>query len=86
MHTDLEALEVVCKYYTAQHGTEGLRQQKNKVRTLQRRIAKLEAENVNLRTANKSWQLACAQWRESYANVNVHVRNLVNAVRTEHWL
>ena len=86
MHTDLEALEVVCKHYKAMHGTECLRQQKNKVRALQRRVAKLEAENLVLKNANRRWQLACAQWRESYANVRVHVQNLVNVLHTQHWL
>ena len=86
MHTDLRALEVVCKHYTAEHGTECLRQQKNKVRALQRRVAKLESENLILKHANRRWQLACAQWRESYANVSVHVQNLINVLRTQHWL
>ena len=86
MHTDLQALEIVCKHYTAQHGTECLRQQKNKVRVLQRRVAKLEAENLILKNANKRWQQACAQWRESYANVSVHVHSLVSVLRTQHWL
>ena len=86
MHTDLQGLEIVCKHYTAQHGNDCLRQQKNKVRTLQRRVAKLEAENLILRNANTRWQQACAQWRESYANVSVHVQNLVNVLHTQHWL
>ena len=86
MHTDLQALEIVCKHYTAQHGTDCLRQQKNKVRALQRRVAKLEAENLILKNANRRWQQACAQWRESYANVSVHVQNLINVLHTQHWL
>ena len=86
MHTDVQALEIVCKHYTSQHGQECLRQQKNKVRTLQRRVAKLEAENLILRNTSKRWQQACAQWRERYANENVHLQNLVKALRTQIWL
>ena len=86
MHTDLEALEIVCKHYRTEHSSQCLRQQKNKVRCLQRRLAKIEAENLILRGANRQWQRACAQWRESYANVSVHVQNLVNVLRTQHWL
>ena len=48
MHTDLEALEVVCKHYKAMHGTECLRQQKNKVRQLQRKRMKAESDRARL--------------------------------------
>ena len=48
MHTDLQALEVVCKHYKAMHGTECLRQQKNKVRQLQRKLIKAEGDRTRL--------------------------------------
>ena len=86
MQRDLEALELVCKHYDACYGAEALRKEKNRVRALQRRLAKLEAETLVLKGANRRWQLACQQWRESYANVSVHVQNLVNVLHTQHWL
>ena len=86
MQRDLEALEIVCKHYDACYGSIPLRKEKNKVRTLQRRLAKLEAENLVLKGANRRWQQACQQWRESYANVNVAARHLVNVLQTQHWL
>ena len=48
MHTDLQALEVVCKHYATEHGTECLRQQKNKTRQLQRRLARAEGDRTRL--------------------------------------
>ena len=48
MHTDLEALEIVCKHYRAMHGADCLRQQKNKVRALQRRLARAEGDRTQL--------------------------------------
>ena len=86
MQRDLEALEIVCKHYDAFYGSDALRREKNRVRALQRRLIKLEAENAVFKSANRRWREACQQWRESYANISVHVRNLDAALRTQHWL
>ena len=86
MQRDLEALEIVCKHYNACYGQDSLRKERNRIRALQRRLAKLEAENLVLKGANRRWQQACQQWRESYANVSVHTRSLVNVLQTQHWL
>ena len=86
MHTDLEALETVCKHYRTEHGSQCLRQQKNKVRCLQRRLAKAEAELQIAKDANHRWRQACAKWRQSYAEISVHVDNLMSALHTQHWL
>jgi len=86
MQRDLEALELVCKHYDACYSSEALRKEKNRVRALQRRMVKLEAENAVLKNANRRWREACQQWRESYANISVHVRNLDAALRTQHGL
>ena len=86
MQRDLEALELVCKHYDACYSSEALRKEKNKVRALQRRLFKLESENAVLKSANGRWREACAEWRQSYASVSVHVRNLDNVLRTQHWL
>ena len=86
MQRDLEALELVCKHYDACYSSDALRREKNRVRTLQRRLTKLEAENALSKGANRRWQQACQQWRESYANMSVHVRTLDAVLRTEQWL
>ena len=86
MQRDLEALELVCKYYDACYSSDALRKEKNRVRALQRRMVKLEAENAVLKHANSRWREACQQWRDSYSNISVHVRNLDAALRTQHWL
>ena len=86
MQHDLEALEIVCKHYNACHGNDALRKEKNRIRALQRRLAKLEAENLVLKGANRRWQAACQEWRLSYQNVNSAARNLVNVLQTQHWL
>ena len=86
MHTDIEALETVCTYYSTHHGCTALRQQKNKVRCLQRRLKKVETELQIAKDANHYWRQACVQWRESYAQISVCVRNLMNALHTQHWL
>ena len=86
MHTDLEALETVCKHYRTEHGSQCLRQQKNKVRCLQRRLAKAEAEIRDLKVASNRWKQACIQWRESYAEVSVHVLDLSRSLQAQHWL
>jgi len=56
MHTDLEALEVVCKYYSATHSSDALRQQKNKVRQLQRRLARSEGDRARLNSMVRQLQ------------------------------
>ena len=73
MQRDLEALELVCKHYDACYSSDALRREKNRVRALQRRLFKLEAENAVLKSANVRWREACREWRESYANVSCHV-------------
>ena len=86
MQRDLEALELVCTHYDACYASDALRKEKNRVRALQRRMKNLEAENAVLKSGNRRWREACQQWRESYANVSVHVRALESALRTQHWL
>ena len=86
MQRDLEALELVCKHYDAFYSKDALRKEKNRVRALQRRMLKLEAENAVLKNANSRWREACQQWRDSYSKISVHVRNLDAALRTQHWL
>ena len=86
MHTDLEALEIVCMHYRTEHGDECIKQQKNKVRRLQRRLAKAEAEIQELKVASSRWKQACIQWRESYAEVSVHVLDLSRSLQAQHWL
>ena len=86
MQRDLEALELVCKHYDAFYSSDALRREKNRVRALQRRLTKLEAENALLKGANRRWQQACQQWRDSYSNISVHVRTLDAALFTQRWL
>ena len=86
MQRDLEGLELVCKHYNAFYSSDALRRAKNRMRALQRRVIKLEAENALFRNANRRWREACQQWRDSYAVVSLHVRNLDAALRTQHWL
>ena len=63
MHTDLEALEVVCKYYSATHSSDALRQQKNKVRQLQRRLARSEGDRARLNSTVQRLQLYVQRMR-----------------------
>ena len=86
MQRDLEALELVRKHYDAEYGADSLRKEKNTVRVLQRRLAKLEAEVHVLKSGNARWRDACQQWRDSFTNVRQHVRTLDMALRTQHWL
>ena len=86
MQKDLEALEIVCKHYDAEYGTDALRKEKNRVRLLQRRVVKLEAEIRVLKSGNLQMREACHQWRDSFENVQKHVKILDIALRTEHWL
>ena len=67
MQRDLEALEIVCKHYDAFYSSDALRKEKNRVRALQRRVNKLEAENAVLKGGNRRWREACKQWRDSYS-------------------
>ena len=76
MQRDLEALEIVCQHYDACYSYIALRNEKNRVRVLQRQVTKLEAENALFENANKRWREACQQWRDSYVNVSPHVRSL----------
>ena len=86
MQRDLEAQNLVCKHYDAFYNSEALRKEKNRVRALQRQLSKLESEILVLKSANRTWRQACQQWRDSYANVRVHMQKLNNELRTEHWL
>ena len=83
MQRDLEALEVVCRHYTASHGADALRLEKNRVRRLQRRIAKLEGENYALRNSNARWRHACQHWSALHKEAQDIARSLVVALRTE---
>ena len=56
MRSNLEALEFVCKHYDACYSSDALRREKNRVRALQRRLFKLESENVVLKSANERWR------------------------------
>ena len=85
MQRDLEALEVVCRHYNAFHGADALRLEKNRVRRLQRRIAKLESELGIAKSANVRWKQACQQWGESYRDVQQRVKSLDAALRSQLW-
>ena len=86
MQRDLDARELVFKHYDACYSSDAQRRENNRLRALQRRLFKLEAENAVLKSANVRWREACRQRRESYANVSFHVRSLDAALRTQHWL
>ena len=83
MQRDLEALEVVCKHYAAFHGADALRLEKNRVRRLQRRIAKLEGEQSALRISCARWRQACQHWGALHKEAQDIARGLVVALRTE---
>ena len=85
MQRDFEALEIVCRHYDALYSTDALRAEKNRVRRLQRRIVKLEAELGIAKSANVRWKLACQQWSESYRDVQQRVRGLDAALRSQLW-
>ena len=55
MQRDLEAFELVCKHYDACYSSDALRKEKNRVRTLFRRLLKLETENAVLKNGNRRW-------------------------------
>ena len=70
MQRDIEALELMCKNYDAFYSSDALRKEKNRVRALQRRVTKLEAENAVLKGGIKRWREACQQHRRSEPQAN----------------
>ena len=63
---DLRALEATCKYFALTHGSDALRKERNKVRRVQRQLAKLQAELYTLRCAHERWKQDAAHWRNRF--------------------
>ena len=55
MHSDIEALEVVCQHYKAHYEQAELRRLKNMARRLQREIVRLQCELGILRILLRVW-------------------------------
>ena len=63
---DLRPLETVCKHIALTHGSDALRKERNKVRRVQRQLAKLQAELYTLRCAHERWKEDAAHWRNRF--------------------
>ena len=55
MHSDIEALEVVCQHYRTHYEQAELRRLKNMARRLQREIVRLQCELGILRILFRVW-------------------------------
>ena len=55
MHTDIDALEIVCQHYRSHYEQAELRRLKNIARRLHREILRLQCEASILRTLLRAW-------------------------------
>ena len=58
MHSDVQALDIVCSYYHATYTSDALRRERNKLRRLRRTLAKLRVDLGYLRSVLHGWQRA----------------------------
>ena len=56
MHSDVEALDVVCKHYRTEYGCDALRRAKKKIRQLRGVLMRLTLEVYFLRCICKVWR------------------------------
>ena len=55
MHSDVEALDVVCRHYRVEYGINALRKAKNKITRLMRVITRLTIELFYVRALQRVW-------------------------------
>ena len=55
MHSDVEALDVVCKHYRTEYSCDALRKAKNKIKRLKYAITRLTIELYYVRTLLRVW-------------------------------
>ena len=56
MHSDLEALDVVCRHYRTEYASDELRRAKKKIRQLRDALMRLTLEVYFLRCMCKVWR------------------------------
>jgi len=56
MHSDLEPLDVVCRYYRTEYASDELRRAKKKIRQLRHALMRLTLEVYFLRCLCKVWR------------------------------
>ena len=56
MHSDIDALEIVCQYYRRHYEHAELRRLKNMIRRLHRKIIRLKCELGILKILLRVWQ------------------------------
>ena len=66
MHSDLEALDVVCQYYRTEYASNELRRAKKKIRQLRGALMRLTLEVYSLRCMCKVWR----EYRESVRSLD----------------
>ena len=58
MHSDVQALDVVCSYYRATYASDAIRRERNKLRRLRRTLAKVRVELGYVRSVLNGWKRA----------------------------
>ena len=56
MHSDVEALDVVCKHYRTEYGCDALRRAKNKIQRLMHIITRITIELYYVKALLKVWR------------------------------
>ena len=56
MHCDLEALDVVCKHYRTEYGSDALRRAKNKIQRLMHAITRITIELYYIKALLRVWR------------------------------
>ena len=56
MHSDVEALDVVCKHYRTEHSCDALRRAKNKIQRLMHIITRITIELYYAKALLKVWR------------------------------
>ena len=57
MHCDLEALDVVCKHYGTEYGSDALRRARNRIQRLMHDIARITIELYYVKALLKVWMV-----------------------------
>ena len=55
MHSDVEALDVVCRHYRTEYGINALHKAKDKIKRLMRVITRLTIELFYVRALQRAW-------------------------------
>ena len=68
MHSDVEALDVVCRHYRTEYSNDALRQAKHRIRRLMHEITRITIELYYIKALLKVWMAHARNVRSTITN------------------